>query len=202
MSDFQAGPGWWQASDGRWYAPEQHPDRQLVPQPAAVLTPSPPQAFPSASVPAAQAPAPGYAPSASAASGGDPTLPPGVTVAGPFGRLGSYFLESILVFLTLGIGWIIWAALIAGTGQTPAKKVLGYRVISADTIRPVGMGRMFWMRGLIAGLVAAIAIPISLGILLLMPFWDRRNQNIWDKVSNCYVVKDPNDAWATRPRLS
>jgi hypothetical protein len=30
MSDFQAGPGWWQASDGRGYAPEQHPDHQPV----------------------------------------------------------------------------------------------------------------------------------------------------------------------------
>lgn len=198
MSDFQAGPGWWQASDGRWYAPEQHPDHQPVPQPVAVL--SPPQVFPPST--GAGAPAPGYAPAASAVPGGDPTLPPGVTVASPFGRFGAYVLESILVFLTLGIGWIIWAAMIAGAGQTPAKKVLGYRVISADTIRPVGMGRMFWMRGLLAGLVAGVAITFTLGILLLMPFWDRRNQNIWDKVSNCYVVKDPNDAWATRPRLS
>lgn len=27
-SDVQVGPGWWQASDGRWYAPEMHPDFQ------------------------------------------------------------------------------------------------------------------------------------------------------------------------------
>ena len=26
MSDTSQGPGWWQASDGRWYAPELHPD--------------------------------------------------------------------------------------------------------------------------------------------------------------------------------
>src|ERR1700722_18738779 len=26
MSDTSQGPGWWQASDGRWYAPEQHPN--------------------------------------------------------------------------------------------------------------------------------------------------------------------------------
>lgn len=26
MSDVQQGPGWWQASDGRWYPPEQHPN--------------------------------------------------------------------------------------------------------------------------------------------------------------------------------
>lgn len=27
MSDTPQGPGWWLASDGRWYAPELHPDR-------------------------------------------------------------------------------------------------------------------------------------------------------------------------------
>src|SRR5262245_38169099 len=28
MSDTSQGEGWWQASDGKWYAPEQHPDVQ------------------------------------------------------------------------------------------------------------------------------------------------------------------------------
>jgi len=47
---------------------------------------------------------------------------------------------------------------------------------------------MFWVRGLLAGLVASVAIPITLGILLFMPFWDKNNENIWDKVSGTRVV--------------
>jgi hypothetical protein len=47
------------------------------------------------------------------------------------------------VVVTLYIGWIIWAAMIGGEGQTPGKKLLGMRVIGADTVRPVGLGRMF-----------------------------------------------------------
>jgi hypothetical protein len=36
MSDVQEGPGWWQASDWKWYPPEQHPDFQSQPfQPSA-----------------------------------------------------------------------------------------------------------------------------------------------------------------------
>jgi hypothetical protein len=31
MSDTQQGPGWWQASDGKWYPPETHPSRQAPP---------------------------------------------------------------------------------------------------------------------------------------------------------------------------
>ena len=47
MSDSSQGPGWWQASDGRWYPPEQHPQ-------AASTLPPPTQA----SVPQAPIPSP------------------------------------------------------------------------------------------------------------------------------------------------
>jgi hypothetical protein len=48
MSDQSQGPGWWQASDGKWYAPELHPDyRPAVPPPPQVPTsPQPPAGQP------------------------------------------------------------------------------------------------------------------------------------------------------------
>lgn len=110
-------------------------------------------------------------------------------------RLVAYLLEGILLVVTLFIGWLIWAAITAGSGQTPAKKILGQRVVKADGSAPVGFGTMLFMRGLVAGFVASIAITFTLGILLLMPFWDKRNQNIWDKVSSTLVVNDPVNAW-------
>lgn len=128
-------------------------------------------------------------------------LPSGVSVASPWIRLGSYFVEAILMVVTLGIGWLIWAAMIAGSGQTPAKRVMKLRVIDTSSLRPVGFAKMFWMRGFVAGFVAGFAITFTLGILLFMPFWDKRNQNIWDKVSSTYVVSDPLDAWNTKPNL-
>jgi uncharacterized RDD family membrane protein YckC len=126
-------------------------------------------------------------------------LPAGVATVSPWGRLGALILESILATVTLGIGWVIWASMTGGSGQTPAKRLLNQRVIGSDTLRPIGLGRMFWVRGLVAGMVAGLAATFTVGIILFMPFWDRRNQNIWDKVSSTYVVSDPNDAWATRP---
>jgi Domain of unknown function (DUF4190) len=36
MSDISEGPGWWQASDGRWYGPEQHPSYAPPPPPGPV----------------------------------------------------------------------------------------------------------------------------------------------------------------------
>jgi hypothetical protein len=43
MSDISGGPGWWEASDRKWYRPEQHPDYK--PPPPATLAP-PPQFVP------------------------------------------------------------------------------------------------------------------------------------------------------------
>lgn len=40
MSDVSQGPGWWQASDGKWYPPEQAPGAQPTTPPAAT-TPDP-----------------------------------------------------------------------------------------------------------------------------------------------------------------
>ena len=140
---------------------------------------------------------PVYAPGVTA----ERAFPPGVQVASPWVRLGSCFLESLLVVVTLFIGWVIWAATTAGSGQTPAKRLLKLRVIRADSLTPAGMGKMFWMRGLVAGWVAFFAIGCTVGVLAFMPFWDKRRQNIWDKVSSTYVVSDPSDAWHTKPDL-
>ncbi len=121
--------------------------------------------------------------------------PEGVAVASPWKRLGSWFLEELLILVTLGIGWLIWGALVGSVGQTPAKQLLKLRVVRLSNQRPVGLGTMFWVRGLLAGFVAYFAIVFTVGVLLFMPFWDRRNQNIWDKVSGTVVVDDPDDAW-------
>jgi len=205
------GPGWWQASDGAWYPPELHPDapaatQQTVPSayepPPSAYEPAPGYAQPPhqnlGAPPALQfatQSAPGYPP----ASPGALVLPHGVVVASPWARLGSYLLEALLFVITLGIGWIIWALTIGGIGQTPAKNVLGLRVIRADSLQPVGLGRMFWMRGLLASFVVQFVAIFTLGIILFMPFWDKRNQNLWDKISTTYVVSDTYDAWNTRP---
>ncbi len=39
MSDVSQGAGWWEASDGRWYAPEQHPGYR--PPPPTAWSPAP-----------------------------------------------------------------------------------------------------------------------------------------------------------------
>lgn len=62
MSDVSQGPGWWLASDGKWYAPEQHPN-YVAPPPAP--TPPPP------------APPPPPTPPTSVSPSGEPPSRPG-----------------------------------------------------------------------------------------------------------------------------
>jgi len=110
----------------------------------------------------------------------------------PWARLGAYLLEGLLTIATLGVGWIIWALTLSGRGQTPAKKLLNHTVVDINTGQPLSLGRMFWIRGLVAGWAAAFAFLLSFGILIFMPLWDSKNQNIWDKVSGSYVIPTPN----------
>jgi hypothetical protein len=58
MSDSSQGPGWWQASDGRWYPPQSHPTQPAAPPPPTYGAP-PPVAY---GTPAAKKPGmPGWA---------------------------------------------------------------------------------------------------------------------------------------------
>ena len=107
-------------------------------------------------------------------------------------RLGSALLDSLLAMVTLGIGWIIWAFTLSGSGQTPGKKLLNQTVMDLDTGKPMKLGRMFWVRYFRGSFVASFAFLFTLGILIFMPFWDKRNQNIYDKISNSLVVTTPN----------
>ena len=111
-----------------------------------------------------------------------------ITAVSPWARLGALCLESLLLIVTFGVGWTVWALTLSGKGQTPAKKLLNHTVVDINTNQPLGLARMFWLRGILGGLVANIAIPLTFGILALMPFWDSKKQNIWDKVSGSHVI--------------
>lgn len=158
--------------------------------------------FPAPTAPQASAPAPTPTPAPAPMAYQQPQvlqqqggLPQGVSVAGIGSRIGSALLDSLLLFVTLFIGWLIWAAITAGKGQTPAKQLLKIRVVDATTGQPIGFARYFFMRGIIGNFIANIAYFFTLYILFFMPLWDKRNQSVTDKVSGTLVVSDPYNAW-------
>ena len=82
-------------------------------------------------------------------------------------RFGSWLLERVLMIVTLGIGWIIWAITLRGTGQTPAKKMMNLTIWDLETNAPMTLERMIIMRGLVGGLVAGFALPLTLYLSLI-----------------------------------
>jgi uncharacterized RDD family membrane protein YckC len=122
-------------------------------------------------------------------------LPNGVVHAGPWRRLAAWALDVVLFALTLGVGWLIWAYTLESPGQTPAKKILNLRVVLDHQTAAAGLSRMFVMRWFLGGLLVPIAISLTLGVLLFMPFWDPRNRNLWDRLSSCVVVYDADRVW-------
>jgi RDD family len=116
-------------------------------------------------------------------------LPSGVHLSSPARRFGGYVLEAVLSTVTLGIGWLIWAFVVFGRGQTPAKQMLGMRVVTLRTGEKATWGRMF-VRELIAKPLVAMLSLVTLGIANFWLVWDGRNQELWDKVVATIVVND------------
>lgn len=118
-------------------------------------------------------------------------LPTGITIASPARRLGGYMLEPLLIVLTLVIGWFIWALVIFDQGQTPAKQLLGMRVVNLGTGTAAGFGRML-LREIVAkpviGILGAIAVVGILANFWLV--WDKDTQELWDKIVDTVVVND------------
>lgn len=77
MSDIPLGPGWWQASDGKWYHPDLHPSARAARNAATIAAPAEDQTSFAAGSPAV-ASAPAEAPPANPAGAGSP---PGTSAA-------------------------------------------------------------------------------------------------------------------------
>jgi hypothetical protein len=124
------GPGWWQASDGRWYPPEQHPSVAAPPSPPPVAPPTwtppsapvgPPTAPPASAPPAYGQPGTPTAPSASIPPAyGQPGPPPGFSSpttrrSGP--RWGLWIGLAVVVAVLFG-GAVVW--MLAATSEDRA----------------------------------------------------------------------------------
>jgi len=170
MSAQPQGPGWWQASDGNWYPPEGQAAAAPPPFPSAgVAVPPPPY------------PVSGY---------GQPLAATGAPLSSAGKRLGAYLLDIVLLVFTLFIGWLIWSMVIWSKGQSPAKALLGMRVIRTDTGRCATWGQMALRelvgKWLLGGITSGITSIISCFMIL-----SASRQGIWDKIANTVVVDDP-----------
>lgn len=114
-------------------------------------------------------------------------LPAGVVASSKGKRLGASLLDGVLAIVTLGIGWLIWALVLCSSGQTPAKKLMGMRVVKTDTGTATTWGMTFLRDFIVKGLIGSV----TFGIGYIWILWDPNSQNLYDKVMNTIVVDDP-----------
>jgi uncharacterized paraquat-inducible protein A len=121
----------------------------------------------------------------------------GLPFATPLHRFGAAVLESVLAILTLGIGWFIWWLILLGKGLTPARQILGLRIVDAKTMQPAANSQVF-LRGFVVYFLAFSALATVLSLVLfgagylftlvsaLLVFRSSR-QTLWDQMTGTTV---------------
>lgn len=166
------------APDHRFHASIPHGAQATVVS-SALAHPGPvPTPAPLAAVPSHQAP--------HAAWGAVPVpVPLPLTSTGR--RFGAYLLEGLLAVVTLGIGWLIWSMFTWGNGQTPAKKLLGMRVVRLDSGQTASWGQMAMREVVGKGLLGSLSFGITTLVSVFM-ILGASHQGVWDKVAGTVVV--------------
>ncbi len=201
MSDVSQGPGWWLASDGKWYPPESAPGAQQAQQvggrssagqsnfvyQAVQLKVDP------LGRPLAQYGSRVGATLIDALLLGLLDVIVGAIVNAAFSSsaslmFGTRFNFSVRGFLLyLVVHGTYTVAFLAIRGQTLGNMAVGTRVVDAGT----GSAITPQQAGIRYGIQYLLRIPYGLGQLInyLWPLWDDRRQTLHDKVAKTLVVR-------------
>lgn len=118
-------------------------------------------------------------------------LPDGVELASHGRRVGAYFLQILLMIVTLVIGWLIWGLIVWGKGTSPALQVLGMKVYRPEQRQTATFGTMA-LRNIVGGLAQSVLSLITqlVSFVLFLTRPDRRS--LPDLIASTVVVHDPN----------
>lgn len=125
-----------------------------------------------------------------------PPPPSGSRPAGPVipcsngVRLGAYLLDIVLFVVTCGIGWLIWSIVLWQHATSPAKKMLGLRIVDLSTGAPATMNQML-LRELVGKIIVnsvtgGLVSLVSAVLILATP----SRQGAWDYLSKTTVIKE------------
>jgi uncharacterized RDD family membrane protein YckC len=118
-------------------------------------------------------------------------LPEGTQLASAGRRIGAYFLAIPLAIVTLGIGYIIWGAIVWASGQTPALQVLGMRCWRPETGQVAGW---WWMalREIVGRLVEGFLFVITALLSFILMLTSKERRSLHDLIAGTVVLHDPN----------
>ncbi|MDI1462722.1 RDD family protein [Catellatospora sp. KI3] len=113
-------------------------------------------------------------------------------LAGLGRRLAGFALELLLCAATLVVGWLAWSVYEWRHGRTPAKRLLGLRVVDAVSAEPAGLRTMALRQGAYAlgvvGLFGAATLGLGWVVAALFVLSPTR-QAMWDRLAFTAVVR-------------
>ena len=105
-------------------------------------------------------------------------------------RVGASLLDVLLMIVTLGIGWLVWAVVLLKQSTSPAKKMMGLAIVDVNTGAPATMTQMIlreivgkWVLGSVTGIVTLASF--------VMLFVTPNRQAVWDYIGTTTVVRRP-----------
>lgn len=136
--------------------------------------------------PVVPAPAPGYTVHVTQ------TVPKELRV-GAGARFGAYLLNLLLMVVTLGIGWLVWAMVTWSTDSAnPGQKLLGLTIVKKDTGVRLTWGDMFvrnfLLSGVVMGFLSTITVTIVVWVNLFKVFGSEK-QSLVDSMAGSVVVR-------------
>jgi uncharacterized RDD family membrane protein YckC len=104
---------------------------------------------------------------------------------------GTSLLETILLVVTLVIGWLIWFGFMASSAQSPAKRILNVYVIDTNTGKAVSGGTMWIRDPLLKIILIGYVVPFGGIINGLLVLFDKNRQSVHDKIVSTVAVYAP-----------
>jgi hypothetical protein len=126
---------------------------------------------------------------------------PPQALSSPGKRLGGALLSVLLFFVTLGIGYLIWALVVWKDSTTPAKKLLKMKIVDSRTGQPLEYSGMV-MRQVVWYIALTIGSTITGGILGIVDaffVFTGTRQRILDRMSSTLVIDLPPEMPASSP---
>jgi uncharacterized RDD family membrane protein YckC len=101
----------------------------------------------------------------------------------------AYVIDSLVFLVTLGIGWLVWSAILWRQGTTPGKRMFRLRCIDQRTGLEASWGTMAWRELAVKGVASALTGELILIVSTIM-LGSSSRRTVWDFAAHTVVVQD------------
>ena len=105
-------------------------------------------------------------------------------------RFAGFIVELGLMAVTLFIGWLLWSIAIWPQGLTPAKQLLGMRVMDLETRQVATSWKMATREVIAKLLLQSFTFGITTVVSCFMVLFTDQHRTIWDRMADTIVVDE------------